>query len=149
MEQYAYPTIANRNIKDITKRDISDIIKNVKNIKTKNAKGGDKVETSKRIYTLIKQIFNFALSSDYVETNPVLKIDIKTILPKQKTKNFRAVVDENKVRQMYATIKTRDDNVFLALRFLALTALRPGNVRFLRWEFVDMKNSIITFRKAI
>jgi len=145
MEQYAYPAIANRDIRDITKRDISDIIKNVKNVKTQNAKGGDKTETSKRIYTLIKQIFNFALSSDYVESNPVLKIDIKTILPKQKTKNYRAVVDEDKVKKMYALIKAKDDNVFLALRFLALTALRPGNVRFLRWEFVDIKNGMIIF----
>ncbi len=145
MEQYAYPVIANKNIKDITKRDVSDIVKNVKNVKTQNAKGGDKIETSKRVYTLIKQIFNFALSSDYIESNPALKIDIKTILPKQKTKNYRAVVDENKVKKMYALIKAKDDNVFLALRFLALTALRPGNVRFLRWEFVDIKNGMIIF----
>jgi len=144
-EQYIYPTIADKNIKDVTKRDISDIVKNVKNVKTRNAKGGDKVETAKRVFTLVKQIFNFALSSDYIDINPAQKIDIQTILPKQKIKNFRAIVDEDRVKQMYAAIEAKDGNISSALKFLALTALRPGNVRFLKWEFVDIKNSIIIF----
>jgi len=38
-----------------------------------------------------------------------------------------------------------DISTALALQFLALTALRPGNVRNLKWEYVDFEEDLVLF----
>jgi integrase len=142
---YILPKIGNKNITKITKKDIIEIIKDVKNIKTPTTKNTDKTETAKRIYILLKQIFKFAIHNDYIGKNIPEMIDINTILPKTEKRNLKAITDEKEIKIIYKLLEEYPgyEITKLALKFLALTALRPGNVQKLEVEWI--KNNMIVF----
>ena len=138
LEIYILPFIGDRRIDLITKGELVQLIKNVRNIKTPSTKISNKAEVTKRIYIILKQIYKFALHNDYVETNIPEKIDITNLIPKQEeTKHFDAIM--NKDILSYPSITK------YALQFLALTALRPGNIQNLKWEWIDFDKKIINF----
>ncbi len=142
---YILPKIGDKEITKITKRDIIDIVKDVKNIKTPTTKNTDKTETAKRIYILLKQIFKFAIHNDYTDKNIPEMIDINTILPKPEKRNLKAVTDEKDIKIIYKLLNEYPgyEIIKFALKFLALTALRPGNVQKLEVEWI--KDNIIVF----
>jgi len=148
VEIYILPFLGKMEIDKITKKDIVKVVKKVKDIQTPTTKQTDKIETARRVFSLIRQICKFALHNDYVETDPTAAIDISAVLPKREVKNFAAILKENEFKAMYKDFfeEYKGFNPTLnALKFLALTALRPGNVRNLMWEWVDLDKKIITY----
>lgn len=146
IKNYILPDLGNKNIDDITKRDIVKIVKSVPLKRTpKTTKKTDKTETARRVFIIVREIFRFALHNGYIDKDVTSAIDINAILPRQKSEHFKAVLDENEFKNMYKSLfaNVEYDKTLLALQFLALTALRPGNVRKLRWEWVDWNKKII------
>jgi len=139
LDNYILPKLAKRDIKEIEKSDIIEIIKSVKDCRLKNdTKRSDKIEITKRVYMLLRQIFRFALHSDYVDRNIVESIDINSLVAKKEVKHLEAILDIKELRELYRDIlQYPNKNVQLALRFLTLSALRPGNVRDLQFSWVD------------
>ncbi|WP_159445304.1 tyrosine-type recombinase/integrase [Nitratiruptor tergarcus] len=148
-EIYIFPFIGFKNIDRITKSDIVDVVKNVKFIQTPSTKNTNKNETSRRVFNLIKQIYQFALHNDYTEIDIPNRIDINKIVPKTKIQNrIKAITDEKEIKNIYEIITHDFEGYHIignALKFLALTALRPGNVRNVQWKWIDMENRVITF----
>jgi len=136
---YIIPKIGDKEITQVTKKDIIDIIKDVKNIKTASTKNTDKSETAKRIHILLKQIFKFALHNDYVGKNIPEMIDVNIIIPKSTKSNLKAITDAKEIKLIYNLLNVYPgyEIVRLALKFLALTALRPGNVQKLKVKWVQ------------
>jgi integrase len=148
VEIYILPFLGKIKIKKITKGDIIKVIKKVKDIQTPTTKQTDKTETARRVFSLIRQIYKFALHNDYVEIDPTAAIDISAVLPKREVKNFAAILKEDEFKAMYKDFfgEYKGFNPVLnALKFLALTALHPGNVRNLAWELVDLNKKIIIY----
>jgi len=145
---YILPFIGSKNIDNITKGDIVEIIKKVKDIQTPTTKNTDKNETARRVFNLIKQIYQFALHNDYTQIDTPNRIDINKIIPKTKPQKIKAITDENEIKKVYKIISQdfKGYNIIAnALNFLALTALRPGNIRNLKWEWIDSDNKVIIF----
>ena len=136
---YIIPKIGDKEITQVTKKDIIDIIKAVKNIKTATTKNTDKSETAKRIHILLKQIFKFALHNDYVGKNIPEMIDVNIIIPKSTKSNLKAITDAKEIKLIYNLLNVYPgyEIVRLALKFLALTALRPGNVQKLKVKWIQ------------
>jgi len=148
VEIYILPFLGEIEIDKITKRDIVKVVKKVKDIQTPTTKQTDKTETARRVFSLIRQIYKFALHNDYVEIDPTAAIDISAVLPKREVKNFAAILKEEELKAMYKDFfgdYKGFNPVLNALKFLALTALRPGNVRNLVWEWVDLDKKIIIY----
>ena len=148
VEIYILPFLGKIEINKITKGDIIKVIKKVKDIQTPTTKQTDKTEIARRVFSLIRQIYKFALHNDYVEIDPTAAIDISAVLPKREVKNFAAILKEDEFKAMYKDFfgEYKGFNPVLnALKFLALTALRPGNVRNLVWEWVDLDKKIIIY----
>ena len=84
---------------------------------------------------------------DYVEDDVPRRIDPKSVLPKVKAQKLKAITDIDGVRALYEMIVgySGDFSTTSALRFQALSALRPGNIRNMRWEYVDMRRSVVSF----
>ena len=144
LEIYILPFIGDRRIDLITKGELVQLIKNVRNIKTPSTKISNKAEVTKRIYIILKQIYTFALHNDYVESNIPEKIDITNLIPKQEeTKHFDAIINEEEIRKLYKDILSYPSITKYALRFLALTALRPGNIQNLKWEWINWEKKVI------
>jgi len=69
-------------------------------------------------------------------------------LPKREIENFAAIIDENELKKMYKTFfkDYKGYNTILnALKFLFLTALRPINIRNLRWEWIDLDKRVVIY----
>ena len=142
---YILPKIGEKDITHITKRDVIEIVKDVKNIKTPTTKNTNKAETAKRIYVLLKQIFKFAVHNDYADKNIPEMIDINAIIPKPEKRNLKAVTDEKNIKLIYKMLNDYPgyEITRLALKFLTLTALRPGNVQKLKLKWI--KKDVIIF----
>ena len=136
-------------IDKITKRDIIETIEAVRFKKTMASRQEERIETARRVFFIVSQIFRYALHRDLLQINPVAGIDLSQVLPNTKGQRLKAITDIEGVRAIfkqlreYSGIATR-----LALEFLALTALRPGNIRNLKWEWVDLDKRVIVFPKA-
>ena len=139
VQTYILPKIGDKPIETITKRDIIEVIKDVKNIKTPTTKNTDKTETAKRIYILLKQIYKFALHNDYTHKNIPEMIDINLIIPKAEKRSLKAVTNEKDIKLIYKLLDEYPgyEITKLALKFLALTALRPGNVQKLEVKWIE------------
>jgi len=150
VQTYILPKIGDKPIETITKRDIIEVIKDVKNIKTPTTKNTDKTETSKRIYILLKQIYKFALHNDYTHKNIPEMIDINLIIPKAEKRSLKAVTNEKDIKLIYKLLDEYPGYKItkLALKFLALTALRPGNVQKLEVKWIE-EDKIIFPAKAM
>lgn len=105
-------------------------------------------ELKKRVFLLLRQIMKFAYARDYIEANVCYKIDLNEFITKKEVKHLKAITDEDEFKELVRVIWGLDNifkNVHLGFKFLILTALRIGNVRGLRWEWIDFKDKLIEF----
>jgi len=148
---YVKNKIGHLPIDNIDKTAIIDIIKSVRQTKTKSTKNTDKRETSKRVFNLLQQIFRYALYNDYTNKNPTATINLNSIVPKSKAGNLKAITDLKEVQILFGTLKNNYKGYITtvyAVEFLALTALRPGNVVSLKFEWINLQNKCITIPAA-
>ena len=96
-------------------------------------------ETAHRVRALLDRIFQSAITETLVAINPVPPANQ---LAKVVTNGFAAIVDKARFRKLYRDILNyRGQRVVkLAMQFLALTAVRPGELRMARWEEFDFRN---------
>ena len=148
LENYVLPFIGGKEIEKITKADIVKVLKNVKNVKVPLSKPTDKTEATRRVFILLRQIFKYAYTNDYIQANIIDKINIDDIIPKRKVEHIEAVIDEEELKHIVKDIFSYDRGYVLtrlAFKFLILTAIRSGNVRNLRWEWINFKERVIMY----
>jgi len=94
-------------------------------------------------------MFQWGIHNDLIQNDIISRIDINSISQKPQANRIKAVVKPNEIKEIYRLLLEYkgDISTALALKFLALTALRPGNVRNLKWKFVDFQNEIIEYPK--
>ncbi len=149
LNNYVIPYIGNKYIEDITKTDILSLVKNVPKIKLKNnTKNTNKTYKAKEVLNILKNIFEFAVDNNYLEYNPATSIKLDNILPKHKEEHITAVTDEHKIKDIYKMILDMNNPVASKiLQFQALTLLRNGNIRNLKWEYIDWDKKLILYPK--
>ena len=150
LEYYILPFLGNKEIKKITKTDIVKTLKKVPTIKVPTVKKTNRNETTRRVFTLLKQIYKYAIIHDYTDVNILEKIDINEIVPKREEEHMKAILDEDEFKKMVKTIWGLNNltiGVKLAFKFLILTALRQSNIRGLEWDWVNFKEKMIVYPK--
>jgi integrase len=98
------------------------------------------VETAHRIRQRLDQAFAFAIASGIARDNPAAAIRA-AMAPMPRKGHRPAILDLETARAMLRDAEKTPalPATLLALRFLALTATRPGEVRLARWtEFEDL-----------
>lgn len=133
LEDLAKP-IANRPIKEITSAEILQLLQKIE-------KSGRR-ETARRLRGVVGSVFRLAIVTLRAETDPT--VALQGALQPPKTDGRAAVTDEKKFGQLLAAVDEYDGwpTLRAALQFLALTCVRPGEVRgALRDEF-DLKNAV-------
>ncbi len=93
------------------------------------------IETAHRIRSRLSSIFVFAIASGLAEQDPAASL-AKALLPVPRAKPQPAILDFHKLQQMLidAEAERCRASTKLALRLLALTAVRPGELRFAEWQ---------------
>nr|WP_286207873.1 integrase arm-type DNA-binding domain-containing protein [Hephaestia sp. MAHUQ-44] len=135
LERDVFPAIGSLPIGALTPPKILEVLRA---IEARSA-----IETAKRIRQRISAIYAYAIASGHTETDPAEKVGA-ALKPLPRKGRQPAITDISELRRMLATV----DGDFarpvtrLALRLIALTAVRPGELRGALWsEFEDLDGS--------
>ncbi|MBD1549341.1 tyrosine-type recombinase/integrase [Roseibium aggregatum] len=126
--------LAKRPIKEITSAEILDLLQKIE-------KSGRK-ETARRLRGVIGSVFRLAIVTLRADTDPTLAL--QGALQAPKAKGRAAITDERKFGQLLCDIDEYDGwpTLRAALQFLALTCVRPGEVRGATRDEIDFKKAV-------
>ena len=136
-----YPYIGNKDIKDIKRTDILDLIKIME------ARGI--LESANRLLNYIERIYKYAVTYNLVGHNIIADIDKKNAIKKPNVTHFPAILKELEIKilmkdiQSYGETFRSDISTVYALQLAPYVFLRPFNLRNLTWDEVDLEKELI------
>lgn len=123
LETYAYPTLKDRPIADITRAELVAVVKAV----------GDKVETAHRVAGRVTAVFDYAQDAGIIERHPASHLT--RVLPAKTVKNPMASVAPAEAGELLRAIDTYPDLVTrLGLHLVAHTFVRVSEALGMRWD---------------
>jgi integrase len=131
LEQGIFPALGNTPIKDITP---SLLLQQLRKIESRPA-----VETARRVRQRVSAVFVYAIGSGLADQDPAAIVS-GAMAPLKKGRQ-PALLDLEEVRTMLGAAEAAKAHPVtkLALRLLALSAVRPAEVRAVTWgEFEDL-----------
>ncbi|MGO4642071.1 tyrosine-type recombinase/integrase [Mesorhizobium sp. 2RAF45] len=133
LEDLASP-IARRPIREITPAEIFQLLQKIE-------KSGRR-ETARRLRGVIGSVFRLAIVTLRAETDPTLHL--RGALQPPKVNGRAAIIDQRKFGQLLMTIDEYDGwpTIKAALQVLALTCVRPGEVRGAMRDEFNLKNAV-------
>lgn len=132
LELHVYPVWRGRKLGEIKRRDVRELIDGLEGKVLPN-----------RILALIKTIFRFALSRDWIDATPAEGIE----KPKSERPRDR-VLDMGEVARVWNAAELLGYPVGPYVRLLLLTAQRRGEVAEMRWSDLDLKAATWTIPAA-
>lgn len=129
MERDLFPLLGAIPMKDV---DQSSVRKALELVRDRGA-----VEQARRHLQVVARVFRYARACGYVRHDPCS--DLRGFIPPVKGKGFAAVTDPRELAPMLRAMDEYSGAHFvrMALRFLPLVFLRPGELRKLEWSFYD------------
>ncbi|MEG3143740.1 integrase arm-type DNA-binding domain-containing protein [Sphingomonas sp. RT2P30] len=134
LERDVFPAIGSLPIAELTP---PLILASLREIETRGS-----IETAKRILQRINAVFGFAIAEGMVKSDPSERLGA-ALKPLRRGRQ-PAILQLPPLRKMILAAENEDARPItrLALRFLALTAVRPSELRGARWEeFEDLNGS--------
>ncbi|MFO1220317.1 MAG: tyrosine-type recombinase/integrase [Burkholderiaceae bacterium] len=130
LEADVFPHIGRRPMAQIKPREVIDAVKAIE------ARGAG--EVADRVLKRIRAVFRHAMTHERIETNPLSDMKPGEVLKPRQTAH-RLALTEKDLPGFLAKLDAYegDPTTRHALRLLMLTALRPGELRGLRWAEVD------------
>lgn len=130
----ACPKIGRRPIADIRPKEILDLLRSVE-------KEG-KLETARRTRTVIGSVFRLAALTDRALTDPTAVLRKATKAPR--VTHRAAIIQPERFGELLRAIDKYEHgpSVKCALQTLALTFVRPGEVRHCMWSDIDLEEGV-------
>lgn len=129
-EADVFPKLGARPLAKIRPRDVAAL---VRTIETRGAP-----EVAERVLQRIKAVYRYALARELIETNPMLDLKPGELLKPRAVAHRLALSDRDLPDYLDRLARYEGDPTTAnALRLLTLTALRPGELRALRWAWID------------
>lgn len=131
LEKHLYPFLGNRDIREITTEDILNCLKRLQNI--------GQIETAHRIFQIASQVFKYAIMQGKITFDPCYAI--RGFLPAHKPMHYAAPTEPEKLQHILKLIWNYNGSIVVtsALKMLAYTFQRPGEVRQAKWEDIDLE----------
>ena len=139
LTNYVYPFIESMPIDSITRKDIINILEDIKEKKGLH-------ETANRVYTQLNSIFMYAVTYEYITTNIVRDIDKSIVIGARKKKHYPTFRKEQDIRGLLLSIDdyNGDYSTQMALKILPYVFFRSFNIRHAEWSEIDLKNQVWT-----
>lgn len=133
LEIHVFKSIGHIPISNITRIDIINILKKLKN--------DDKYETADRIYMILRKIFMYAVTLEKTPHNIVLDVDKKVILGKKKEKHYPTFTKNEDIKALLLSIDNYqgDISTFYALKILPYLFVRSFNIRNWEWKEINFE----------
>lgn len=136
LEAYIFPHIGPLPIDQIGPLDVLNALRIVE-------KRGA-VEAARKTLSICSQVFRYAVASARIQSDPCR--DLRGALKTRQPDHYAAIVDPKDVGALMRAIDGYSGAMVVrcALRFLALTFVRPGELRAAEWNEFDMERRIWT-----
>lgn len=133
LERDIFPYLGRRPISEITAPEILTVVRRVE------ARGV--LETAHRCLQHIGQIMRYGISTGRTTVDPTQSL--RGALPPTTTKHMAAPTDPEHVGQILRMLDAHQGSpvVDAAMRLLPLLFVRPGELRTMRWEDVDIESA--------
>lgn len=129
LEQNVFPSLGRRPIADITAKEMLDVLSKVE------ARGA--LEIASRVKQRCSSVFDYAITKLLTTSNPVLPLRGSFQAPKSKNHARLKIEEMPEFMQKLATYDGRKQTA-LAIRFLAYTFVRTGELRYAEWSEFDL-----------
>jgi integrase len=144
IEKNLYPYMDSKCLTTYTTR---DLLKVMEKMTDRGAR-----ETAFRMAGILRKVYNEALILGDIEINPASGLTDLMPAPNNKTKsNFAHITDLADLavllQKIYKPDPNRDIAVTLALKLMPLVFLRPKNIRFMKWEYINVDEALLTIPK--
>lgn len=138
LELDVYPAFGSTPINQVTPQTVLDVLRKVE------SRGS--ISTAYKLISHIQMVFRYALSSLIIHSDPIASLDRDIVLTKYQRKHYAAATTKEDAAFVIRAVRNYQGTriVKLALEFLMLTFVRPGNVRLARWEQIDTASRIWT-----
>lgn len=132
---YLFPWIGSQPVDTVTPQEMLAVARRIE--------AGGRLATAHRVLQLAGQVFNYAIQTGRAQHNPVLPL--KGALPPAVKKHMAAITDPQAIGRLLVDIDHYQGNfpTLCALKLSPLVFLRPGELRRLRWEQVDLERAEI------
>jgi integrase len=140
LENDLIPGIGSRPVKAITRPELVELVRKVEARGTLNAAG--------KIRQWLHQIFRYGLAKGVVEVNPAT--DLNVVAAPAKAARHHPHVTFAELPELLAKCETAKIHTLTrhAIRLLALTAVRPGELRQAPWTEFDLDAAVWTIPAA-
>ena len=133
--------------KSLTSYKTRDLLEIMKKMTDRGAR-----ETAFRMANILSKVYNESFILGDIEANPAHGLTDLMPAPDSKNKsNFAHVTSTDDLKallqQIHKTDPRRDTAVTLALKLMPLVFLRPKNIRFMKWEYIDFEAALMTIPK--
>jgi integrase len=132
LEADVFPLIGSRPVSEIQ---APELVKMMKAIQRRGA-----LDIAKRSYQMTSQVFRYAIAHGLAERNPAGDIKPSDILPSRRQTNY-ARVDAKELPSLLRAIEAYQGTrvTRLAMKLLALTFVRTGELIAARWDEFDLQ----------
>ena len=133
MKKHAEP-ILDEPVNRITRQQVREVLNRIERLPTRD-----------RVFRWLGQVFNYAVGCDWIATSPVDKV-LRQGLPKSKSRNHYEAIPLDLIPGVLAKVdeQARWKPLALAIRMVALTATRSGEVRDAIWEEFNLDQRVWT-----
>lgn len=133
LEKDLFPTLGNMPLNEIT---APVLLQTLRRIEARSA-----IETAHRVKQIAGQVFRFAIATGRAERDPTP--DLKGALSNPKKRHFAAITDPKDVGRLMVAIDEFNGThtVKAALKLSALFFCRPGELRHLTWNNINLEEN--------
>ncbi|MDA8093180.1 MAG: integrase arm-type DNA-binding domain-containing protein [Betaproteobacteria bacterium] len=135
LEKDVFPVLGHLPVSEITAPTIKTLIRSI------GQRGA--LDIAKRVFNYVGRILRYAESEGMIERDPSSAIDLSLVLPNRPVKHHAALTDPLEAGALMRSIGEFQGSFITvcALRLLALTFVRPGELRHAEWAEIDLESA--------
>lgn len=143
LELYVFPYLNNKLIREISRKDIINILQELKN--------KDLIETANRTLMILNKIYMYAVTLEYTPHNIIADIDKKILLGKKERIHYPTFTKLKDIKGLLLSIDDYQGELSTkyAMKLLPYIFVRSFNIRNMTWDEINFetKEWIIPARK--
>lgn len=138
---YGKPKLGTYPIDTITHKEIKALVLTLSDM--------DKKASAKKLFGVLKQVFDYAELKDYIEVNVCNLLNVSSLIKDYHPQKFSTIVKPSDIKTLMKNIENYSGHYTTkkAMQFMAYTSLRSANIRGAKWEQIDFKNKLMTIPK--